>query len=482
MTCLSKEVKSILMLCVIFLAIGCESSMRTYLKEETPLHKIKKLAILEFDNTSKDKSASQKLAYIISMELITSGQFTVIEPGEVEKALKEVKVRAKGGINTLEIADVQKIGEALGVDAIILGGIDTFEVGKDNPVISMDIHMLDAKDGSLIWQVNYIATGGSFAYLLDFGKITSTEMLSRKMVKNLLAPIIKKSKNSLKEAKIKIDNARQVMEKAESVARDLKNKADELGIQAKDAEVKLKDLESKIRLDEKEAIRINPDALARKINGLQEEIKSVDNELISLTEVLKARLASKSVVEDKVKEVEAEAKGYKDKLDEITGQINIFTAKERVARIRGNNEEADDYKKKADAAKVEAKDLQDKYDIAQKSLEAATKELNDVTPDVKKAQENEKVVSEKADALKAQLADVQKMQRELPSNITSEQLRIAKQKEEQVKTLKLEVDKARAEAVRLRDMAEQTKKQAAKATEEAEAAKKSYEDIKAKLG
>lgn len=484
MMSLSSKVKSILLISAcIFLAIGCESSMRTYLREETPLHKIKKLAILEFDNTSKDKSAGQKLAYIFSIELTTSGQFTVVEPGEVEKALKEVKVRAKGGINTLEVADVQKIGEALGIDAVILGGIDTFEVGKkDDPVISMDIHMLDAKDGSLIWQVNYIASGGSFAYLLDFGKITSTEMLSRKMVKILLAPIIKKSKNSLKEAKIKIDNAKQTMDKAESVARDLKNKADELGIQAKDAEGRLKDLESKVRLDEKEAIRINPDALARKINGLQEEIKSVDNELISLTDVLKTRLASKSVIEDKVKEVEAEAKGYKDKLDEITGQINIFTAKERVARIRGNNEEADDYKKKADAAKVEAKDLQDKYDVAQKSLEVATKELNDVTPDVKKAQENEKVVSEKAESLKAQLADVQKMQKELPSNITSEQLKVAKQKEEQVKVLKSEVDKARADAVRLRDMAEQTKKQAGKTAEEADVAKKLYEDIKAKLG
>ncbi|MFH1288701.1 MAG: CsgG/HfaB family protein [bacterium] len=476
--------KLIWLICIgVLLTVGCGASMRTYLKEEAPLHKVKKLAILPFDNMSKDKSAGEKLAYIFSIELMTSEQFRVVEPGEVEKALKEVKVRAKGGIGTLEISDVQKIGEALGVDAVLLGTIDTFEMGKkEDPIISMDIHMLDTKDGSLIWQVNYIATGGSFAYLLDFGKITSTEMLSRRMVKKLLAPIVKKSRNSLKEAKIKISDAKQAMDKSEAVARDLKNRAEELGIQTKNAEERSKDLESKVRLDEREAIRINPDALARKINGLQEEIKVMDNELVSLTAVLKKKISAKSFVEDKVKEVETESKGYKDKLDEITGQINIFTAKERVARIRGNNEEADDYKKKADAAKVEAKDLQDKYDVTQKALESSTKELSDIAPDVKKAQENERIVSEKADSLRAQLAEVEKMEKDLPRIITSEQLRIAKQKEAQVKALKSEAAKAKSEAVKLKDMAEQVKKEAAEAAKNAEAAKKIYEEIKAKLG
>ncbi|MEW6088351.1 MAG: CsgG/HfaB family protein [bacterium] len=465
-----------------FLSAGCGASMRTYLKEEAPLHKIKKLAILSFDNMSKDKNASEKLANIFLIELITSGQFKVVEPGELEKALKEVKVRSKGGLNTLEIADAQKIGEACGVDAIIIGMIDTFEMGKkDDPLISMNIHMLDTKDGSLIWQVDYIASGSSFAYLLDFGKISSTEMLSRRMVKNLLAPIIKKSKNSLKEAKIKISNSKQEMERAEIKAKDLKSKSEELDSQARDAEEKSKDLELKVKQDEQEAIRINPDALIRKKTGLEEEIKTVDNELTSLTAVSKKKVTAKIAVEGKIKEIETESKSNKDKLDEITGQINIFTAKERVARIRGNNEEADDYKKKADAAKVEAKDMQEKYDATQKSLESLTKELNELNPDVKKAQDNEKAVREKIDSLNAQLAEVQKMQKELPQEITAEQLKVAKEKEEQVKKLKAEAAKVKSDSVRLREMAEQVKKEATKASEDAEEAKKLYEEIRSKL-
>lgn len=76
-----------------------------------------------------------------------------------------------------------------------------------------------------------------------------------------------------------------------------------------------------------------------------------------------------------------EGTNNKDKLDEITGQINIYTAKERVARIRGNNEEVDDYKKKADEAK----------------------------------------------------AVLEKMQRELPPDITAEQLSVTKPKSEIIK-------------------------------------------------
>lgn len=477
-----KEKLIFLVIAGVLMNIGCGGSMRTYLKEEAPLHKVKKLALLEFSNISKDKNATDKLTYIFTMELITSGQFKVIEPGEVEKALKEVKVRAKGGINTLEIADAQKIGEAMGVDAVILGSIDTFEMGKkDDPVISMNFHMLDTKDGSLIWQVDYIATGSDFAYLLDFGKITTTEMLSRKMVAHLLAPIIKKSKNSLREAKIRIGNAKLAMEKAENNAKDLKSKSEELEVQAKDAEEKSKDLESRVKQQEQEALRINPEALARKVSELQDEIKSVDNELNALVAVSKKKVMAKTSIEDKIKEVETESKGYKDKLDEITGQINIFTAKERVARIRGNNEEADDYKKKADAAKVEAKDIQEKYDASQKSLESATKELNAIAPDVKKAQDSEKGISEKVDSLKAQLAEVEKMQKELPPEISPEQIKVAKEKEAEVKLLKTDAAKVKSDSIRLRDMAEQFKKQSSKANEEAEASKKLYEDTRTKL-
>ncbi|MDD5773860.1 MAG: CsgG/HfaB family protein [bacterium] len=480
---LFRKKKIILLVCAgVFLNVGCGGNMRTYLKDEAPLHKVKKLALLEFNNMSKDKNAGEKLAYIFAIELMTSSQFKVIEPGEVDKALKEVKVRAKGGVNTLELADAQKIGEALGVDAVILGTIDTFEMGKkDDPVISMDIHMLDTKDGSLIWQVNYIATGSDFAYLLDFGKITTTEMLSRKMVQQLLAPIIKKSKNSLREAKVKINNAKLSMEKAENNAKDLKSKSEELDVQARDAEERSKDLESRVKQQEQEALRINPEALARKVSELQDEIKAADNELTALIAVSKKKVTAKSSVESKLKEVEAESKGYKDKLDEITGQINIFTAKERVARIRGNNEEADDYKKKADAAKVEAKDIQEKYDASQKSLENSAKELNALAPDVKKAQDNEKVVSEKVDSLKAQLAEVEKMQKELPPEISPEQIKVAKEKEAEVKLLKAEAAKVKSDSIRLRDLAEQLRKQSAKAAEDSEASKKLYEDTRAKL-
>ncbi|MDD5771907.1 MAG: caspase family protein [bacterium] len=67
------------------------------------------------------------------------------------------------------------------------------------------------------------------------------------------------------------------------------------------------------------------------------------------------------------------------KLDEITGQKNIFTAKEKVARNRGNNEEADDYKKK-------------------------TEKLEDVTPDLNLAIETSIEFSQDNMGLKSYIA------------------------------------------------------------------------------
>ncbi|MEW6088162.1 MAG: CsgG/HfaB family protein [bacterium] len=476
--------KSILLIFSMFIiSTGCKSYMQTYIKEEVPLHKIKKIAIIPFDNTSKDKNAGDKLASLFSLELRNSKRFDIIEAGEVERALKEVKVRVKGGVSTIEVSDVQKIGETLGANAVIIGTIDTFEVEKkDDPVISMNIRMLDTKDGSLIWNADYSATGSSFAYILDFGKIESLNFLCRKMVKQVLVPVIKKSKNSSKDAKIKIENVKKLSEDTELKSKDLKTKVDELEVKAKEAREKANDMESRAKQAESEALRINPEAIARQSAVLQSEIKDAEGKLTAITENLKRKSGNKIIIENKIKEIELELKGYYDKINELKNQINICQAKQRVEAIRGNHGAAEEFKKKADETRAELETVQAKHDDIKKTYDSYTGELETVNPDVKKAEDEVKFAKEKLDSLQAQSATIETYKKNLPPVIGQDQIATAKQKEAGAKTLRAAANQASIESKRLRDMADQAKKQLEKISHDADAAKKAYEEIRTKLG
>lgn len=152
-----------------------------------------KVAILPLENVSKDPNATKKVTWNLVTYLSGSGAYDVIEPGVVEKALVDLKVRALTEIN----ADVaKKLGETLKCDALLLGIIMEYgdtRVGNDTyPVISLNLRLVDTQTASILWTSTLTKTGGeksrsifsaSKSIPLETLMLSATKSLTQNMLK-----------------------------------------------------------------------------------------------------------------------------------------------------------------------------------------------------------------------------------------------------------------------------------------------------------
>jgi TolB-like protein len=156
----------LLALGLIFL-YGC-AQQQHFVRQETDIESIRSIAVLPFENFTKDDFADEKMRRIVITELLLRG-IDVIEPGEVTKLLNELNIRLLRSIKTKEI---QKVGEILGVDAVMSGSVESFGISKGinvtYPEVTINLMLLETDSGNIIWSVRY-STGGASFWTRHFG-------------------------------------------------------------------------------------------------------------------------------------------------------------------------------------------------------------------------------------------------------------------------------------------------------------------------
>lgn len=151
---------SILAVLLLSICFGCS----TYVKRDsvTPFSSddaqayssIKKIAILPFDNLSKTKDAEKLINALILTELLNKDIFDSIEDVRyVASVMKMLKIKRT------EILDrdlVLKMGETMRCEAVVVGQIDAYEIGKkdESTDISISAAMFDTRSGDILWTAN----------------------------------------------------------------------------------------------------------------------------------------------------------------------------------------------------------------------------------------------------------------------------------------------------------------------------------------
>jgi TolB-like protein len=137
-------------------------------RQETDLERIRSIAVLPFENFTKDDFAGEKIRRIVITELLSRG-VDVTEPGEVTRLLRELNVRSLRSVKTEKI---QKTGETLGVDAMMLGSVEAFGISQGinvtYPEVTINLMLLETGSGNIIWSVRY-STGGASFWTRHFG-------------------------------------------------------------------------------------------------------------------------------------------------------------------------------------------------------------------------------------------------------------------------------------------------------------------------
>ncbi len=145
---------------------GCSS--KHFVRTQTDMSKIRRIAVLPFENFTSDEHADEKIRRIVITELLSRNR-DVIEPGEVTRLLRELKIKSIGSMKTTELQD---FGKTLGVEAVMMGSVEAFGIGRGvsvaYPEVTINLRLIETSSGNIIWSMRH-STGGADFWTRHFG-------------------------------------------------------------------------------------------------------------------------------------------------------------------------------------------------------------------------------------------------------------------------------------------------------------------------
>ncbi len=176
-----------LILVLVFI-LGC-GGPAYYTRPNADIKNIKRIAVLPLENLTAKKYAGEKVRRILITELLKR-DIEVIEPGEVTRAVQELRISS---ISSIKIDDIKKIGERLGVKVLMMGSVEAFEVSRgisfSYPEVSINLRIIEVSSGFIIWSASHTAGGPSF-WTRHFGaEVATLSETARKAVKEAISTI-----------------------------------------------------------------------------------------------------------------------------------------------------------------------------------------------------------------------------------------------------------------------------------------------------
>ncbi len=117
------------------------------------------VAVMPFENVSKDKDAGIKVRELFVTDLYASGTFKdIVDEGEMLEVMKKLKLRETDNFSKDAI---KTLGDNLGVGAIIFGTVvESNERTTKGALFAVSLRMVDVETGQILWLGNASKEGG----------------------------------------------------------------------------------------------------------------------------------------------------------------------------------------------------------------------------------------------------------------------------------------------------------------------------------
>jgi TolB-like protein len=202
----------------LLMVVGCgsmtvRSSVKPFSSEEAQqFSSIKKIAVLPFDNLTKQKDAEKLINALLTTEILNQDVFDSVEDVRyVASVMKMLKIKRT---QILDRDLVLKMGETMRCEAVIVGEIDAYKIGKkdDATDISISVTMLDTRSGDILWTANVTNTsstsvGKVFGITPGPNHISMTRDVVATLAKNLA-----KSVEKIREEEAEMEVDRRLLE------------------------------------------------------------------------------------------------------------------------------------------------------------------------------------------------------------------------------------------------------------------------------
>lgn len=121
-----------------------------------------KIAVIPFENYTKDEFANEKVRRALISELVSRG-IDVVEPGEVSRAIQDLKIQYGSPLN---IKDIKALGIELHVSQLIIGSVSNYGISRgmalSYPEVSVNLILVETENGSILKSISHTAGGADF--------------------------------------------------------------------------------------------------------------------------------------------------------------------------------------------------------------------------------------------------------------------------------------------------------------------------------
>ncbi len=161
---LGKWLRSFLMAVMVSSMVsGCASKTGSFfVKEGADLTFIKKVAVMPFENNTKENNAPSRVRNIVVTQILVDNLFDVTETGQLEKILDEEGGKSESKLD--EVA-IKRIGKRLSAQAFLFGSVDDYDVERlssySYPKVALTLRLVDAETGIILWQASGAKDGYS---------------------------------------------------------------------------------------------------------------------------------------------------------------------------------------------------------------------------------------------------------------------------------------------------------------------------------
>ena len=186
-----RNLKFIFLIMISFFLSFCapvtQNQKTSYFNWNIELQNIRKIAILPFENYTKNEGLASTIREMVLAEVLSQNIFEV-----VDFSITDLVVFEEGLEKSLRMdkGTIKRIGNRLGVQALLLGSLthleDIREGSYSYPVIGISLRLIDVKSGAIIWECKGIKNGYNLFARLFGLKSKSTVELAFELVKDML--------------------------------------------------------------------------------------------------------------------------------------------------------------------------------------------------------------------------------------------------------------------------------------------------------
>jgi TolB-like protein len=170
--------------------LGCGSSGKQYVAPGAPLRDHPRLAMLPLEDLTGRPEVAGRITQIFFAELVRTGACDVIDLGESEIAMREIRVRTPGSLTNEQI---QRLGEELEVGFLMTGTVleaGTIRTGDGEvPVLGVTLKLIEVTTKRVIWAAVDNRSGEDDETIFGWGREYSADRLATRMAEDMLKSI-----------------------------------------------------------------------------------------------------------------------------------------------------------------------------------------------------------------------------------------------------------------------------------------------------